>query len=563
MPMAHRTRWTVLTITILAIGLAVWLGPELLASIVRKRTVQAMEQAAGPDSRITVDQVELELLSGNITWSGLRIQQVKDSLDTAWVRQRPVLIEGRVDRIAVTGLSLWRLLLGNSIRMQSLAVQGAALELISSGHQPPDGGPDSPRQQQKEKKEKAPVQELWLDNLLVERSSIAWRNVGNGEPSAHVGQLTMRASGVHAILPHRQTPFSLKFASATAMLDSTTASLPPLYDLRVDRVRLAHPDSVFQLVGIALTSRKGPDEYGQVIPYETDLITFTTDSIGMRGLDISALLNERSLRIGEARISGTSIHDFRDKTLQDAPFKIKPMPARLLRQLPFTVRVDSLLVEGMDVVYQEKDVVTSSFGKVAFSNIHAVAHGINTVHPEDKPVMHLVATASVYEKAPVHFDFRTTIFDSSDHFSVQARIGPLPFKVFNAMTNDLLLVRAMAGTISGIGYTFEANKDRGHGRVDVEYQDLKLRIAKRDGTREKNVLKSFLANQLIRSKNLRDGNFRHGDFTVQRVKDKQVFNYLWRGLRAGMMETVLPQILQDARSVVKTVKETTDKKPGK
>ncbi len=125
-------------------------------------------------------------------------------------------------------------------------------------------------------------------------------------------------------------------------------------------------------------------------------------------------------------------------------------------------------------------------------------------------------------------------------------------------------MRTTAGTIGGIDFTFEANKDKGHGRVDIEYADLKIRIAKRDGTRDKDMFKSFLANQLIRSKNLRGGgNFRHGDFTVDRDKDAQIFNYLWRGLREGMMENVLPDVLKEAQGAVKDAKKLTMGKPKK
>ena len=126
------------------------------------------------------------------------------------------------------------------------------------------------------------------------------------------------------------------------------------------------------------------------------------------------------------------------------------------------------------------------------------------------------------------------------------------------VVRDLLLIRTTAGTMGGIDYNLEANREKGSGRVDVEYANLKVRIAKRDGTREKNVFKSFLINQAIRSKNIRsDGNFRHGDFTVDRLKDRQIFNYMWRGLRQGMMETVLPQVLKDAQAALKTAKDVT------
>lgn len=553
----HRTRWTVLGISALIIAGAIIFGPDLLARTIRERSLKIMEQAAGPRSRITIGNLNIQLLPGDITWNDLRIEQRIDSADTSWTYGRSILIAGTVDRIAVKGLSIWRLLAWKTLNVTALHIHGADLELITSDRNPQDAPDDG-------KKSKNLINTIVLDSLDMDSRSLHWRNVGQDRPSAHTGRIVLRASGLRAGLPHGQQRFSLAFNSASATIDSTSANFPPLYDLSVAQMHVAHPDSIVQLRGIALTSRKGPQEYGKVIPYETDLITFTMDSLGFRNLDFAVLLNARSLRAGEARVSGTDIQDFRDKTLKNAPFKNKPMPARLLRQLPFTVCLDSLVVDDLGVEYNEKADVTEDFGQLRFTHINAVAHGICTLHPEEKPEMHLVATATVYEKAAVHFDFRTAVFDSSDHFSVKAKIGPLPFKVLNAMTNDLILVRTTGGNIGGLDYTFEADKDKGHGRVDVEYADLKIRIAKRDGTRGKNILKSFLVNQLIHSKNIRgDGNFRHGDFTVERVKDKQVFNYLWRGLREGMMETVLPGVLKDAQEAVKGAKELTQGKTTK
>ena len=549
MAITHRTRWIVLGILGLIIAGVVLFGPDLMARVIRDRSLKIMEQAAGPRSRIMIGNVNIQLLPGDITWNDLRIEQRIDSADTSWTYGRSILIAGKVDRIAVKGLSIWRLLTWKTLEVRTLAIHGADLELITSDRT----AQDSPDEGEKSKNL---INTIVLDSLQLDGNSLLWRNVRHDRPSAHTGAVVVQASGLRAELPHGQKKFSLAFNSASATIDSTAASFPPLYDLRVAHVHVAHPDSLVQLRNIALTSRKGPQEYGKVIPYETDLITFTSDSIGIHGLDFSALLNERSLRVGEAHVSGTKIVDFRDKTLKDAPYKYKPMPARLLRQLPFTVCLDSLVVDDLDVEYNEKAEVTNDFGQVTFTKINAVVHGICTVHPEEKPEIHMVATAIVYEKAPVHLDFRTAVFDSSDHFSVHARIGPLPFKVFNAMTNDLILVRTTAGTIGGVDFTFEANKDKGHGRVDVEYSDLKVRIAKRDGTREKNVFKSFLVNQLVYSKNIRgDGNFRHGDFTVDRSKGKQIFNYLWIGLREGMMEAVLPGVVKDAQEALKGAKK--------
>lgn len=130
MASAHRTRWYILTLVLLLIGVVVLFGPDLLARIVRDRSVHIMEQAAGPRSRIVIGNVGIELLPGDITWSELRIEQRIDSADTSWTYGRQVLIAGSVDRIAVracpSGSSSWK-----TIDVQTLAIHGADLQPIT------------------------------------------------------------------------------------------------------------------------------------------------------------------------------------------------------------------------------------------------------------------------------------------------------------------------------------------------------------------------------------------------------------------------------------------------
>ncbi|MBK9421173.1 MAG: hypothetical protein IPN44_08970 [Flavobacteriales bacterium] len=517
-------------------------GPDLLASLVRDKTLKIMEEAAGPRSHVVVASVQLDLLAGDISWTGLRITQAIDSADTSWSYHRSVLIAGDVGRLDVKGLSIRKLLLGKTLDMRSVRLHKPQLVLIASDRKPrttDDSGTG----------DADIVHTIRLDSLMVDSGNVRWRNTRPDKPEASVQKFTLGASGIAIELPHGKTGFSLKFVTAAAEVDSLHAGLPPLYDLTAEHIRIAHPDSTFFIRNMELTSRKGPQEYKNALRYETDLTTFHTDSVRVGGLDLAAGLNSGTLAATTLRISGTKVLDFRDKTMTDAPYKVKPMPAKLLRDLPFGVRVDTLLVDGLDVEYNEKDVVTSAFGQLRFTNIIATVTGLDNTRPERKNKLRLVATARVYETAPVRFKFESAVFDSSDHFSARAHIGALPFTAFNAMTNDLLLVKATAGSIGGIEYTLDADKNKGHGRVDMEYSDLKVRIAKRDGAREKDGLKSFLANQLVRSKNLSGSNFRHGDFTVERKKDRQIFNYMWSGLREGMMETVLPQAVKDVKAV--------------
>lgn len=535
MARSKRLRYWPWALAVALLAIAALLGPSYLAKLVRERSLQLMQQAAGPGGNVQIGSVMIELLPGNVAWDDVRIES-----DTTL--QDRFQLHGHVGHLAVKGLSLWKLLVRNRVHVHSLLLQGADIELVTGK---PPGGSSA-------RKDNEGPEYLRVDSVILGQVAFRWKNRDENKPGLALRKGNVGITGLYIHLADRNTPQPWTFGAAYMNLDSVATALPPLYDLQLARLQLAHGDSLLQLQGVKLTSRKGPAQYGQLIPYEDDLINFNTDSITLHGLDLHALVLEHALQAGELRIGRTALHDFRDKTLPDQPFRNKPMPARLLRQLPISVCLDSLVVQHLDVDYHEKDTVSNRYGQVDFTGIQAVIHGICTRHPEKNPQMRLNARAMVYGNAPIRFQFITSIFDSSDHFSANASIGPLPFEAFNAMTNNLILARATAGQIKSIEYTLEANNIQGHGRVDMEYDGLKVVLLKHDGTKRENKLKSFLLNTLLHGNNLKENNgFRHGDYTVVRKQDRQVFNYLWGGLREGVVATVMPQAVLDVKDAVK------------
>ncbi len=517
------------------VAIAALLGPSWLAKLVRERSLELMQEAAGPGGNVQIGSVVIELLPGNVAWDDIRI----DSDTTLDGRFQ---LHGHVGHLAVKGLSLWKLLVRNRVHVQGLHLEQADMLLITG---------KAPGTERNATANNGP-RYLRVDSVDLAEVAFRWKNRDGKKPGITLRKGNVGITGLYIDLGRGNTGQPWTFTSADMDLDSVTTALPPLYDLHLGRLQLVHKDSLLRLTGVQLASRKGPSDYGQVIRYEDDLINFNSDTIAVRGLHLHALVLQHALQAGELRIGRTALHDFRDKTLPDQPFSNKPMPARLLRELPITVCLDSLVVQHLDVDYHEKDTVSNRYGQVDFKDIQAVVHGICTLDPAKGPQMRLNARAMVYGNAPIRFQFITNIFDSSDHFSANASIGPLPFEAFNAMTNNLILARATTGQIKSIEYTLEANNIRGHGRVDMEYDGLKVVLLKHDGSKEENKLKSFVLNTLLHSKNLKESNgFRHGDYTVERKQDRQVFNYLWSGLREGVVATVMPQAVLDVKDAVK------------
>jgi hypothetical protein len=84
---------------------------------------------------------------------------------------------------------------------------------------------------------------------------------------------------------------------------------------------------------------------------------------------------------------------------------------------------------------------------------------------------------------------------------------------------------------------------QGSGTVDIHYEDLHVEIAHElDRTR----LLTLAANTVVKKRNMPDDRrYRVGRFSVERSRNKGVFNFIWLGVREGMLDVMLPPAVME------------------
>ncbi|MBK8497887.1 MAG: hypothetical protein IPL52_03495 [Flavobacteriales bacterium] len=528
----RRIIWLISSLLLLVV--AVLVAVPWLEHAVLERTERILRRACGYSSSVSFASVEIHPLRGDVKWTDLRIAQPEADPDTA-LGDRAMRVSGAVEEIAIQGLSIWRLLFAESMSMRTITIIHPDIEVILMN--------DSTAKEQGGTVE---LSSLDADRVVIEGAVFRMHRTGDSL-ELRVDTLGLHLSGLRARWGE-EAPFNVLFDSVAAAVRGLRATLPPLYDLRIAALDLDEGGTAFRATDATIRPRRGPQQYDRTIHFETDLFDAHLDTAAVTGLDLLALINERTVSMSGMRIAGVDLDVYRDKTMPDPPFKEKALPARLLRELPMPVRVDSLVLDRWTVHYSEKNTLTPDFGEVRFNEIHAMVTGINTLHPEAGDTMAVMATGRGYDRAAVTLQLRTVISDPSDRFTAAATIKGIRFDVFDRMTADLLLVRSTSGTIGGVDMSMSANNDRARGRVDMEYDNLKIELLKRDLSGERRRFLSGLVHMVVHKRNLRsDPEFRHGDFTVERRKDRSIFNYLWSGLREGMVATVLPEVVADIR----------------
>ncbi|MEO8068348.1 MAG: hypothetical protein ABI599_11700 [Flavobacteriales bacterium] len=537
--MTARTRRRLIGSAIVAIVLVViglWL-PGWLEGQVLRRSEALVARAAGPESRIRIDKVDLDLWRGDVQWTGVDIEQPISAERPPAPGQRS---SGTVEKVDVRGLSYWQLLVKGKLSMRSLRITRPHILLESSSDTLASAGAAAKEQS---------LSAFQSDTLIVDGGAFSMRKAATDTTTLSVDRIDIEVIGTK-VQKIQGSPLDVSIASASGQIRGISATLPPLQILHVDGVELSGNGTSLRITGTTLRPVKGPQDYQQMVKEESDLYDLRMDTAVLDGLDLGTLLSTRSLTASAARIAGVTADVFRDKTLPDNAYKHKRLPARMLRELPFKLRTDSVILDRWNVQYHEKNTLSSEYGAVSFADIHAVATGVSNLDTAGSDTLVITATARAYDRTQVHLLLRTAIMDPSDRFIVNATIGALPIGIFNRMTSDLVLARATAGTIGGVDLTMNATDERATGRVDMEYDNLELELLKQDGSGERRKFMSGLLNQVVHQRNLRsDPGFRHGDFDFERRKDRSFFNYLWTGLREGMITTALPGLLDDVRQI--------------
>lgn len=530
-PLRRAIRWAVL----LTGG---WLLLSLVVDrVVRHRLERAAQQAAGGSYTVRLGQVRAHLLRGSVEVRDASLHFDSLALDSLLRGSRAGLLRVHADRIALQGLSYWRLLRHGTVAMRAIDIQAPTIDHFMP---PPHAAADSTTADTAS--EAMPL--ITVDTLRIIAARGGTNDLSGQRTSARVDELDILSGGI-TVVPRPMGGFVFRARSTTLAARGLAAAFPPLYDLRIASLDLVHPAGLARVTGATFRPRVDPQDYGRVVEFETDLFEATMDTLLLSGLDIQRFLVMQDLFMRRAELRSPVLSIHRDKTMPDGPFLGRRLPPAGLRHIPRALRIDSIIIGNGHVDYHERDTLGTDYGRVSFTALEAVLTGAdNTPQGIEEGELQLTATARMHDQGRVAVRYAAPLRPGTSRFTLHAHVHGLPFRVFNHMTDSLLLLKVRDGRIDELVMHMQGDDDQATGTVDLTYADLRLELRSRDPRQPRNWIMDRALDLLVRRTNLRTmDNYRQGTFTVVRRKDRSIFNYAWRGLRAGTLDTMVPGIL--------------------
>jgi len=316
------------------------------------------------------------------------------------------------------------------------------------------------------------------------------------------------------------------------------------YNYRLKNIQLLSGERSFEIKSMHITPLLGEAAFVHNTKWQTDRLDFDFYNLLFKKVNVQEILNG-NLIADELSINKAEFKVFRDKNY---PIKKESLVGRYPQQsflkIPVNVAIKKVVIQQGYIQYKEKESLTGNTGVVLFNDIHATLNnvtnspadlrknGICTVHFNSKFLHNIPLTATL----------QLYLNSKNGQFTVNGNMGSLDATVLNALSKPMALVEVNSGTVTSLDFNLTGNDNRIKGIVRLLYDDLKIRILKKDedspGYKKKKVM-SLMANIMVKNANPgKNKPVRIVSVSHPRDVYRSIFNFIWKSIFEGVQKTV-------------------------
>lgn len=473
---------------------------------------------------ISYEDLDIDLLGGNFTILNASLAPKNKPQDT--LAKSGAF--GTIEKIRVRQFNLWALLKNNRIKVNRIIIDNPDIILYS-------------------KEEKYTVEEdivqPFKNTIFTEFIEL---NNGSFIMLDSLEKTKLKAKSINLEFKNIKIDSStvednvpVKYSSYRFKCDSLFYQAGSQYHLTAAKINTT--DTSLVIDNFKMVPELSRVQFARTISKEKDQYRISVENITTSGSSWGYFKDTLYVHVPKAILNKVNAVIYRPKMAAD-DLTTKKLYSQMLRELKFDLRVDSLKLKDSYVEYQEQLTYSREAAKVSFSNFNAdVSNIYSPVNKSKFPVTTLKVNALFMKSAPLNIHWTFNVTDLSDSFTIKGRLQNIKSEIIDPVSKPLMNI-TINGDLEEIYFTFNGNRDISNGAFAIRYEDLKVEMYKKDG-KKKNKLMSAVGNLL--AKNDSKGELKEVHVSTERIKDKSVFNFLWKFLFEGLKKTILPKILSD------------------
>lgn len=496
-------------------GLIFWLNKQLPKIIDEKNPTSYA---------ITYGDLHINLLSKNIKASQVTISPKRKQQDSF----KKIGIYAKIKSIEINEFKIWDVLFKNRIKANSIIISTPEITLFKRTQHAINNSKSLGSEVAK------PFEEIiMVSNITLNKGSLKIIYTKTNKPILSVANLYLNLDGIVITdnLLQKKIPFSYK--GYVIKTDSIYYRVNDTYHLKAQNFHATTKNLIVK--NFELLPEYSRREFVKKLDKEKDLFTLKSELIKINTINWGFKDDKIFFNAHSVAIDQLSANIYRNKLPVD-DLSRKPFYSKLLRDLQFPLKVDTLAISNSILVYEEEINFQKGPGILTFNDFNLKATHIQSGYQQKNLAdVSIDIRCKFMKSSPLKLNWKFNVLDKKDRFTMHGVVSNLNTNHLSLFTKPYLNA-STTGTFDQLKFTIKGNDFNSYEDASLKYHDLKVTLYRKGAPEKKNKLKSLLANLIVKKDS--DGEMINTKANVERIPEKSFFNFLWLNIAA-----ILKQIL--------------------
>lgn len=306
------------------------------------------------------------------------------------------------------------------------------------------------------------------------------------------------------------------------------------YKIQIEK--LATLNKQIQVKNFELLPLVTRNEFVRKIKKEKDLFTVKADSISVNEINWGFQKEQFYFNAQSLVLNKVDANIYRNKLPTDDLSK-KPLYSSLLRNLNFSMKIDSLSINNSKLVYEEEITFEKGPAVLTFDKFNLKANNIQSGFGLKKTDDLKIKIDCIFMKnSALNVDWKFNILDKSDSFNIKGTIANFDLNAMKSFTRPYLNA-SFNGKFKKYQFDIWGNDFNSKGNASLYYDDLNVTFYKKKEPHKKSKFKSTIANLVVKKDS--DQQAKTTTMEVERIQEKSFYNFLWRNVAESLKKILI------------------------
>lgn len=317
-----------------------------------------------------------------------------------------------------------------------------------------------------------------------------------------------------------------------------------IYKAKFDHLIMNTRDQNVLLTKVEYAPKMSKAAYFKARNENITMAVMKFDTLRFEKLDFKELIDNQQTISQHVQIKNGSVSLYNDKRYpKKSSSKIGKSPQQQLMKVKQLIRIDTVFVDNVDVLYGEHSAKYNKEGIITFNHAKGTLTNVtndSTLLAKDK-YMRADLQARIMNAGLLKIQFGFDMLSKDGFHTYKGSLGRMQAPAFNKILTPLLNAEIASGNIRSISFNFQANDYRNWGDFRFDYDHLKLNLMNAIDpgmSKTKKGVLSFVVNNILINDSNPDANEKYhiGKVNYKRVPEHTFFKTLWQSLLDGIKQ---------------------------